>query len=239
MMDKKDCDRGCGSSSGFDSFVESIEEEIRSEKWLSIWNRYGKLISYGAVILLLSIGVYNMWLRKDQADREAISYRLTVIQNALSSGPAGQQELANLRELGSSSNKEPYPTLAKLLYASILRSKNDRMAIAQYRQIYEDSKVDKTFREFAYIMYVSTCLDLMSVKEILEKLDGFIDTLSKESLDCPWGILALETLAFCYIKYGKNALAKETLIKLAKTPGVPAGMADRAKTLAGMIELQP
>ncbi|MDR2598249.1 MAG: tetratricopeptide repeat protein, partial [Holosporales bacterium] len=235
-MDKKDCDRGCGGSSGFDSFVDSIEEEIRSEKWLAIWNRYGKIVSYAVGILLVSVGVYNMWLRQDLAEREAVSQKFSMVQNLLSSGNA-EQVLPQLREL-SASSREPYKTLAKLVYASILRSKNDRMAISQYRQIAEDSKVDSTFREFAYIMYVGASLDLLSAKEISQELDGFIATLSeKKYLDCSWGMLALETLAFCYVKYGKNDLAKETLIRLAKITGVPQDMADRAKTLVSLLDL--
>jgi hypothetical protein len=236
MMDKKDCDKSCGDDAGFDSFVESIEEEIRGEKWLSIWNKYGKIISFSIIALVVSVGVYHMWLQQDRYEREAVSHSFSMAMNSLSHEKV-ELVVPAFREL-SSSPKEPYGSLAKLMYAAILRTKNDRMAIALYKQISENEKVDSTFREFAYIMYVNTSLEIMSTKEITEELDGFIDTLSKKYINCAWRIIALETLAFCYIKYGKNDLAKESLIKLAKMPGVPQAMAERARILIGMLNSQ-
>ncbi|MDR1476494.1 MAG: tetratricopeptide repeat protein [Holosporales bacterium] len=235
-MDKKNCDNGCCGSSKFDGFVDSIEEEIRSENWLSIWNKYGKLVSYAAIALLIAVGVYNVWQRQDMADREAMSHRFSIIQNAIMSEKP-EQILPQLKEF-SASAKEPYKTLSKLVYAANLRAKNDKSAVFQYKQLSEDENADKVFRDFAYIMYVSTSLDLMSVKEITRELDGFIDNLSKKHVGGPWDMIARETLAFCYIKYGKNDLAKEELIKLAKTQDVPQAMAERAKTLVNIIDLQ-
>jgi hypothetical protein len=231
MDDKKIKDVTPGPK--FDVFVESIEEEIRNENWQNLWNKYGKLVSTLFVGSLLTIGVYNMWKQRTASEIEAMSHRYSMVQNMLNSGNA-EQALPQIKELATSA-KEPYKTLAKMTYASILREKSDKAAITQYKQISEDKKADKMFQELAYILYVNTCIDLMPPKEIIKELDGFIETLSTKYVSGIWEMFAMEALAFCYIKYGKNDLAKEVLLKIAKTPDIPPGMGERAKDLANML----
>jgi hypothetical protein len=233
---KKNRDDGCCNSEKFDSFVDSISEEIRNENWQLFWEKYGKLISYSIVVVLVVVGVYGGWQRQSSTDREAVSHVYCMAQNAVISGNINEA-LPNIREL-SVSGKEPYKSLAKLTYAAILRNKGDKSSMLRYKQIAEDKYVDVVIREFSYLMYVSTSLDFMSTKEIMNEIGGFIDNLSKNYVGGGWNMVALETLAYCHLKAGNENLAKETLIKLAKVSGIPQDMADRVKSLLGTIDLQ-
>ncbi|MDR0640452.1 MAG: tetratricopeptide repeat protein [Holosporales bacterium] len=231
-MDDKKNDSNT-SAPKFDVFVESIEEEIRNENWQMLWNKYGKLVSCVFVGCILSVGVYNMWKQRTSSEIEAISHRYSMVQNLLNAGHM-DQALPQIKELASSA-KEPYKTLSKMMYAAILREKGDKAAIDQYKQISEDKKADKMFQELAYILYVNTCIDLMPPKDIMKELDGFIENLSTKCVNGVWEMFAIEALAFCYIKDGKNDLAKEVLLKLAKTPEIPQSMGERARDLANMF----
>ena len=217
-----------------DHFVDSIEEEIRDENWQRMWKKYGKLIVYTTSVVLISVAVYNMWQRQDLADREAISAKFSLIQNAIMSGDE-TTVLSQIRGIASTSKKN-YATLAKFEYAALLRKKQQPEALAEYKAIYEDPKVDHTLRSLAYIFYVSSAIDLMSAKEIAENIDNFIDALQKNHVGKNWDLLAKETLAFCYIKKGDNKMAKETLKNLAKTTGIPANMAERTNILLNSLE---
>ena len=217
-----------------DHFVDSIEEEIRDENWQRMWKKYGKLIVGTTSAVLIGVAVYNMWQRQDLADREAISSKFSLVQNAIMLGDE-TAALSQIRGLAGASKKN-YATLAKFEYAALLRKKQQLDALAEYKAIYEDQKVDSTLRSLAYIFYVSSAIDLMSAKEIENNIDNFIIELQKNHVGKNWDLLAKETLAFCYIKKGDNKMAQETLKNLAKTTGIPENMAERTKILLNSIE---
>ncbi|MDR0630602.1 MAG: tetratricopeptide repeat protein [Holosporales bacterium] len=217
-----------------DAFIDSIEEEIRNENWQDLWSRYSKYISGAFIILTITIGGYGSWKKRELAKNEAISHRYSIIQNSIIKGDI-DEAIPQLKEL-SKISKNNYSALAKFEYASILRSKNDKKAADQYKQISDDKKAHKIFRELAYVFYVHTCLDLLSQAELKLKLDEIIKTLSGKYIGCDCNLLVMEALAFCYIKQNKNDLAKQTLINLAKTNGIPQCMQERARILLNYIE---
>lgn len=212
-----------------DSFVDSIEEEIRNENWQRLWNKYGKLITYASSALLIGVGIYGMWQRQDLADREAISSRYTIVQSMIMSGNQ-DSALSQLKELSNVSKKD-YATLSKFEYAAVLRDKEQKDALVEYRAIFEDKKVNEVLRDLAYIFYVNSAIDLMNTKDIEENIDGFIKELQEKHIGKYWDLFAKETLAFCYMKKGDNELAKAALESLAKTTGISESMAERAKML--------
>ena len=217
-----------------DAFITSIEEEIRNENLQTIWDKYGKLITGASVAFLIAVGVYGMWQKQDASDREAISTKFSILQNTIASGVNPESYLPQLRELANVSKKD-YAVLAKFEYAAVLRKQEDDNALAQYKSIFEDRHVNPILKELAYIFYVNTCLDLMKPSDLINSVEMFIGDLSGKYRDGFWPLLAQETLAFCYIKSDKTELAKKTLEELAKASEVPAGMAQRAKTILNSL----
>ena len=177
MIKEKNTCNSCGESK-FDGFVESVEEEIRNENWQILWNKYGKLITYASVALIAGAGLYNFWQGQKLAEREAISSKFTLVQNMLMSGDK-DKALSQIRVIASS-NQEEYAAFAKLEYAAALRAKKDKEALIQYKSLAEDEHVAKVIKDLAYIYYVSSSIDLMSIQEITANLDGFIKELSEK-----------------------------------------------------------
>ena len=90
---------GCGGcESKIDAFTDSIEEEIRNENWKKLWDKYGKFVTYVSLGVILSVGVYNMWQKKDISEREAISYKFTSVQNLIMAGNV-DVALSQIKEL--------------------------------------------------------------------------------------------------------------------------------------------
>ena len=157
-----------------DSFVDSIEEEIRNENWQKLWDKYGKVITYVSSAIIIGVGVYGMWQKQDIADREAISTRFTFVQNDLSS-ENNQSAIAQLKKLSEISKKD-YATLAKFEYAAILRQAQNKQALNEYKQIFEDRNTNEILRELAYIFYVNSALDLMPAKERISEIPGEVQS---------------------------------------------------------------
>lgn len=215
-----------------DSFVDSIEEEIRNENWQRLWDKYGKLITYVSCAVIAGVGVYGMWQKQDLAEREAISSRYTFVQSAIVEND--KSALSQIKELSQVSKKD-YATLAKFEYAAILKQKHDKQALAEYKSIFESKKTNKILQELAYIFYVNSALDLMPTKELASEIDKFIKNLKEKYIGKSWDLFAKEALAFCYMKQGDITASKKALMDLAKTTGITEGMRERTKILLHSI----
>ena len=216
-----------------DSFIDSIQEEINKENWKRIWEKYGKLISICVSCLLIGSIGYNVWQKQDLEDREAISASFTSAQNELAADRT-KSAITSFKEIGKSS-KHNYAALAKLEYAAILREKQDKEALQQYKSIFENNKVNSSIKDLAYIYYINTAIDLMPEDELKTQLPSFISNLLSKYIGKSWDILAKETLAYCYLKQGDTNKAKEILEELAKTEDIPAGILERARELVQYI----
>lgn len=217
-----------------DHFIDSIEEEIKTENWQRLWMKYGKVATCAVAVILIGSAVFGMWQRQDREDREAISARYTLVQNSIMSGDH-TTALAQMKALTDIAKKD-YATLAKLEYAALLREKQQIDALAEYKSIVDDKKINPVFKELAYILYVGSAIELMAPKDLNDNIDEFIKNLSEKYVGKYWNLFAKETLAMCYIKKGDNKLAKTTLEDLAKTTGITDSMADRTRMLIHSLE---
>ncbi|MBQ9441286.1 MAG: tetratricopeptide repeat protein [Alphaproteobacteria bacterium] len=216
-----------------DSFIDSIQEEINKENWQRIWDKYGKLISIAASIIVIGVIGHNVWQTQDLEDREAISASFTSSQNELAAEHT-KTALTGFKEIGKSS-KHNYAALAKFEEAAILRAKQDKTALDRYKEVFENEKVNSSIKDLAYIYYINTALDLMPEKELETQLPSFISNLLNKYISKSWDILAKETLAYCYLKQGDNEKARKTLEDLARTENIPAGILERTRELIQYI----
>lgn len=213
----------------YDSFVDSIEEEIRKENYQKLWNKYGKLISTIVIVALLGVVGNSLWQKRDLSEKEAISAQFTVAQDALNAGKT-EQALTHFKEIGKG-KKINYATLAKFEYAAMLADKNDKKAIEQYKLMYEDKHVPSLFRDLAYIYYVNSSLELLDSNELKKELPNFIKELNDNYIGKKWDFLARESLGYCYIKQCDYQNAKRVFSELAKMEKIPSGMLERTREI--------
>lgn len=231
--DKKQDINNNGCSGCYDTFTESIEEEIRQENWQRLWNRYGKYIVSIVVCVIVVSSVYTMWQKQDMEDREAISSKFILVQNAIINNNIDAY-ITHLKEL-SNIDKNEYSVLSKLEYAAILHREGKPESLDIYKSIFMSKNVDKILKDLSYIQYVSASLDLMKPDVLLKNIDAMIKDLSEKYLNGPWKLLACETLSFCYIKLGSNDLAIKYLSEIIKDEKSSQDMKERAKLLVQNI----
>ncbi|MDR0553133.1 MAG: tetratricopeptide repeat protein [Holosporales bacterium] len=218
-----------------DSFTESIMEEIRSENMKKIWDKYGKIVTIICVISLFAVGAYNTWKKNDIEEREAISIRFVEAQNLIMAGEE-QKAMNELSEISTVKKKE-YAVLAKLERAAVLAKSKNSEAIGVYKSVADDKDVDVVFRDLAYVLYVNAFLDMAEGKKEAGEVPGMIERLASNDLQKgPWGLIAKEALAFCYIKMQNNKKAHEVLESLVVTEGIPADMLNRCRILMQSVE---
>lgn len=220
----------------YDSFIDSIEEEIRKENYQKLWNKYGKLITIVVSLALVGTTGYSFWKKHDLQEKEAISAQFTIALNELNSDKNGSA-LAHFRELGKCKKKN-YATFAKFEYATLLMDKRDKKAIAEYKSICDDKKVEQLYRDLAYVYYVNASLDLLDEKELKAKIPEFIKKLSNKYIGKKWNFLALESLGYCYVKQHNYVKARDTFSELAKSEKIPEAMLERTREMIQYVNQQ-
>jgi hypothetical protein len=217
----------------YDLFTESIEEEIKKEDWQKLWGKYGKIVSAFVVCALVGIFVFNYWQKQRLEEREAMSTQFVMALNLSSLGD--QESAISAFRAISQTNHHGYASLAKFEIAAILRKKNDKGAVDVYKELSQDVNYDKSTTDLAYIYYVRTALEFVEKDKIEQLLPEFVSGLLKIIKENTAKVLALESLAYCYIRSGQKDLASETLENLIKTEGVPSAMLDRAKVVRSAV----
>ena len=216
-----------------DALIREIEDEVRREKWLGIWKKYGLLIVGGVLTLIASVAGWQ-WYSQSQIEQArqagASFHELT----AKLSDKKNTAALGNLEKL-SASNSSIYADLAKLRLAGEARQagKMDD-ALKIYETIETRSSLAPILKSFATLQIASLKLDSGDWTQARNRLTGLADASS------PWRFSARELLGLAAYKSGDLAFARTTYGQLLADRETPAAMRRRvtiAMTLVTRAEL--
>lgn len=215
----------------FDEFMQEVENDIRNERYMNLWNRYGKLIT-GVTILGLSCLVgYNLWSQYDFRQRSKASDILIGAQNFAVQNRHGEA-LSALQSLNNT--VAPYGILAKVNEAGILgigEAGQKQQAIKIYQDIIDTKSIEKVWHDLAVYQKVA----LQS-----EQSGANIETLLKElgAVDMehsPIAALASELKGILLLQKGDKTQAGEIFVKLAQSKTAPDGVVMRSQLMTQMI----
>ncbi len=206
-----------------------VDEELRRDNWQKIWQRYGKFVIAGAVLIVAATAVNVGWreyaLRQRTASSEAF---LTALQLAEADRiPEALSELVVLKEEGTAG----YAILAQFREAALRTEKGEpAAAIEIYDRIASESSVDRMLRELATLYSVilqSTSGDAAAMVARLEPIAG-----DKR----PWRYSARETIAVLYLRIGETAKARDGFAALVDDLNAPRNMRARAAEMLQVLD---
>lgn len=210
-----------------------IDEELRYDKLLRVWQRHRVLlIALLAGVLLGTVG-YVVW--RDYAEKQALE-RASTFAVALAAAmqteeAAAQPDAAALSALDElAEGSDGYATLARLQMAAVeIRGGNVDGALAIYESIAQDTEVERIFRDLAIILLAMNSLDTAEPDTLAARLAP----LAVE--ENPWRHSARELTALLALRGGETARARELLTALSDDATAPAGIRRRADELLAGI----
>lgn len=216
----------------FDEFMEEVENDIRNERYMNLWNRYGKFITGFAVAGIICLIGYNLWSQYDFRQRSKASDILIGAQNFALQGRQGEA-LSALKSL-SDSTIAPYGILSKINEAGILSSgdaNQKQQALKVYQDIIDTKHLDKVWHDVAIYQKVGLQSEqgdanLESLLKELERID-----FERSSI----AALALELKGILLLHKGDKTQAGEIFVKLAQSKTAPDGVVMRSQLMAQMI----
>jgi hypothetical protein len=205
-----------------------IEDELRRDNLLKLWQRYGKYVIAVAVLVVAIAGLIVAWRDHQASERRAQGARYS---NALElvregkDGDAAKRFAVLAREGGG------YGLLAAFEEAEMLAKSGDRKAaIAAYDQLAGGSGADPEFRDLAVLLSVMHGLPDGDPKAAVERLQPL--TASGN----PWRASALDLTAAAKLKAGDRGGALEIYKQLADDLSASQGLRARAAEMAAALK---
>jgi hypothetical protein len=207
---------------------QEVDEEVRRERLMQLWKRYGNFVIAAAVILVLGVGAwrgYQWWEAKKAAEAGAAFD--SAVELADTGKPAeAEAAFARLANQGPAT----YRVLARIREAAILAQRDPKAAVAAYDAIANDGSAGKSFQDLAAIRAASLLVDTAPLAEIAQRLEP----LTKP--DSPFRHSARELLALAAFKAGDKVAAKKWFDMIESDPETPQslrGRIDILMTLSG------
>lgn len=210
-----------------DSLIRELNQELRREQLLKLWNQYGTFVVAAVAALLVGVGGYKLYEARaiDTAQRAGGAYA-----SAATLAEQGKSDDA-LKAFSDIAKDGPkgYAALARMrVAAAAAKDGKTDDAVAAYDQLARDA-ADPLLADYARLQAAILKLATADWTETQNRLN---DLMTESS---PWRSSAREVLALAAIKAGKPEEARRVLEPLFGDRNVPPSIQERARILMDQV----
>jgi hypothetical protein len=211
-----------------DSLLREVDEELRRERLLKLWEQYGTYILAGVVLFVAAVGGYKYFEHRRAEAAEAAGARMAVASRspAQNKTAEAQKALDDLVATGPSS----YAVLARLRLAAAERAAGKTAeAATAYEAIAKASGVDALLADYARLQAAMLRLDGASWTDMQNRLKDLAADGNA------WRFSARELLGLAAQKAGKTEEARKYFQGLLGDRNTPPGVGERARVMMAML----
>jgi len=211
-----------------DSLAREVDEELRRERLLKLWDQYGTYVIAAVVVIIAGIGVYKYVETRRAQAAEAAGARLALAGRETAENKQAEAQ-KTLEEIAATGPKG-YAALARLRLAAALREAGkSHEAASAYEEVAKEGGIDPLLADYAQLQAATLRLDTADWTEMQNRLNGLAADGN------PWRYSARELLALAAQKAGKIGEAREEYQRLLGDRGTPPGIAERARVMMSML----
>jgi hypothetical protein len=211
-----------------DMLAREIDEELRRERLLKLWDQYGTYILAIALAVVVGVGGYKFYeSRRAQANQEASTrYIIGLRDFAMNKPGEAQKALENLAVNAPAG----YAALSRLRLAGYDQGAgNLAEAAAAYEDIAKDGSIDPILADYARLQIAMLKLDSADFTDLKNRLTPLAAERN------PWRFSARELLGLAAYKAGLSAEARNHFQRLITDRTAPPGIAERARTMLAVM----
>lgn len=205
---------------------QEVDEDVRRDRALEFWRKYGKWATGAAVAVVLGIAGYNGWKRYDVSQREGASVRLEATVNELRTDKP--KALSGLEGMGSDA-PAPYGALARMRAAQARAEAGERDAAAGQYGMAAGALSPPEMRDMALLLALMQRFDTAPPEELRAALEPLT------AADRPLRIPAQELMASLALRTGDVAKAREIFTALSTDIASPPGTRTRAVDMLAIL----
>jgi hypothetical protein len=208
-------------------FIREVDEAVRREQWLKLWQRYGSYVIAAALAVVIGAAVGVGWRSWQHNQRLDEARRYAEAQQLLRE--AKPAEAASAFAALAEDSSGGYRVLARLRAAEAQAQAADRAAaMATLDELASDDGAASVYRSLAEL--------LKAQQEFAEAEEPAVAELEPlTGSGAPWRYSALELRALAQMQGGDIAAARQTLDDLLEDPSTPPDLARRAAELLAFL----
>lgn len=146
-----------------------VDEEVRREQFVKLWQRYGGLFIAACVLLVVAVGgwrAYEWWEGKKAAETGA-AFEAAMVLSEQGKHKDAEEAFAKISAEGTAT----YRMLAKFREATELAQRDPKAAVAAFDQLAGDASVGRTLQDLAALRAAMILVDTASYDEIRKRLE--------------------------------------------------------------------
>lgn len=211
-----------------DAFLREIDEEVRRERLLKLWDKYGVYVLSGAAAIVLAVFGWK-WYESERLSSAARAGAQFVEVTKLISEGKNQQANDGFEQIAKE-GPTGYAQLAQLRLAAAARKagKTDE-AVRIYEALAANGSADSLLRGFAQLQIATLKVDTASWTEMQNQLTDLV----KE--DSSWKYSARELMGLAAFKAGKLDEARKVFTELLASADTPATIRQRAQVAMTLV----
>lgn len=211
-----------------DSFIREVNEELRQDRVMAIWTRFGKWLIAAAILVVVLTGAYILWDRHERAVANESGDRYLA---ALDLADANKKDEAiKALEAITADGYGTYPVLARMRIGTIYQSEgNLPEALKAYDAVAANGSAPQALRDMADIRAAYILVDTGSQADVRKHAERLSDDSD------PMRFPAREALGLAAWKAGDVNDAKTFFTELRDDPGTPGGIVARARLMLEVI----
>jgi hypothetical protein len=211
-----------------ETFYREVDEELRRDQLKTYWERFGKLVIAGILLVIAAIGGFIWWQNQKEVKAGERSEKLLAAFDDI----AGRRKAAASTKLDelAQSGSQAHRASALLTKADLaIEAKDLKGAAAIYRQIADDGDLAQPYRDLALVRMTATEFDTIPPQAVVDRLKGLAVAGN------PWFGSAGEMVALSYIRLNKPQQAAGIFAAMAKDKKLPDTLRSRATQMAGSL----
>ncbi len=203
-----------------EQFLREVDEELRRDQAISLWQRWGRWAIGGVVLGLAAFGGFLLWQNYTVSNAGVEGEKLTQALDKLDAGKVDGVK-PDLEALGKS-NVEGTRAAAKLTLAALAMKNGDlKGAAALYAGVAADTSLAKPYRDLATIRQTAAEFDTIKPEAVVMRLQPYAVAGN------PWFGSAGEMTALAYVKMSKPDMAGKIIAAMLKDETVPETIRSR------------
>ncbi|HLL29326.1 MAG TPA: tetratricopeptide repeat protein [Xanthobacteraceae bacterium] len=204
-------------------FIREIDEELRRDRLMQLWERYGHYAVGAAVLLVAATAGWRgwEWYQLREGSKYGSRFEAALVLAKGGKDAEAEQEFAALAQEGTWG----YRVLSRMQLAAETGARDASAGAAAYDAIAADSSIDIAVRDVARLRAAYLLLDTAQVAEIASRV---------EPLNTPaswFRFSAREILALARYKAGEREAARTLFAQLAVDPETPPALRSRAEVM--------
>lgn len=210
-----------------EAFVREVDDAVRQDQLLGFWRRFGVWIAAAVVAGLVAFAGWLYWQSHSSTQSGVVAEEMSGMLEVVAAG--GKPDAAKLDALTQAS-QPGYRATALLAKAAVAAQSGDtKGAVAIYKAMAADTKLDQPWRDLALVRQTSMEFNQMKPEEVVARLKPL--AIAGD----PWFGSAGEMTAIAYMKMGKRDLAGPIFAAIAKDTKAPRSLRSRAGQMAALL----